>query len=120
MKLVQCNQILDLLGELDQSNKIIHLPPGLCAGFIGHIRTPHCLLSAELDLNMFVFTHTFLHTFSGLQLSKVGTCVSPRQDRCKCCYLVFSIIILLTIKPHTQLTAVFDTEEPPIPSPTNE
>lgn len=120
VKLVQCNQILDLLGELDQSNKIIHLPPGLCAGFIGHIRTPHCLLSAELDLNMFVFTHTFLHTFSGLQLSKVGTCVSPRQDRCKCCYLVFSIIILLTIKPHTQLTAVFDTEEPPIPSPTNE
>jgi hypothetical protein len=114
------NQILDLQGELDQSNKVIHLLPGLCTGFIGCIRTPHCLLSVELDLNMFVFTHTFLHAFSGLQLLKVGTCVSPRQDRCKCCYFVFSIIILLEIKPHTQLTAVFDNEQPPIPSPTNE
>jgi hypothetical protein len=81
-----------------------------------YLRAARCPQPAKLDLNMCVFTHSALRTFSGQQPLKVGDLCQPQG--CKCRYLILSTVILSARKPHTQLTGVFNYEQPPTPSPT--
>jgi hypothetical protein len=58
----------------------------------------------------------FKYVFSG-QPSKAGDLFQPRQEQCKCRYLVVNIVILPALKPH-MLIEVPDHKHPPILPPT--